>query len=704
MRLTVRNHGWLAGLTAMLGVSAAAADPSAPAAAPPDTSGWKCSQCPFMQGYAADAEAGVMYADGANDSYGRYTGIDHTGPYLEAGASGQWRGDGSFLDYDLQNLGLASREGSIDGGRDGSYELRLSYDGQPTRLYDTGATPFRINGNDLTLPAGWPAAGSTATMTALDRSLDPIDIGFDRRTVALQARVFAGSQWTVFGDVRHEEKVGNDLTSASFLTDAIQLPEPIDYVTNSLEAGAAWSGRHGGLRLSYLGSWFEDDSALTFDNPYLPIVPGSTTGALALPPGNTLQQGIASGNWQLPWWSTVASFTASVGRLSQNQAFIPASTVPGSAAGVPASSLNGDVHLTHFAAGLSARPLSGLSLRGNARYDGRDDATTPLAISYIVTDTFPGGTVVTPRYSEDRTHLDGGADYALVRWLRIGVGGQLDDNHYGPGQVLTSSREQQSWGRATFSPLDSLSLTIKGGDGLRKISTFNDEALPAAENPLMLAYDYAPRDRTFGTFTGSWAATSTLTWTLEGSIAKDDYRSTSLGLTNMHERRVSSAIAWTPMDSLSLYADAGWEYLYMLQNGSAGTSPWAATDAEGFWNLSAGGRWTPQERWTISLDYLLAPGYMDMDTAAGGLQQPFPQNWSKLDSARLDVSYRVTKALQIHLHYTRESFGSNDWALGGVGAATVPNLLALGVQPWRDQVDLVGFTIRYELAPPAPAQ
>ena len=40
---------------------------------------------------------------------------------------------------------------------------------------------------------------------------------------------------------------------------------------------------------------------MTFANPYLPIVPGSTQGQLGTPPGNTLQQFTATGNVQLPW-------------------------------------------------------------------------------------------------------------------------------------------------------------------------------------------------------------------------------------------------------------------------------------------------------------------------------------------------------------------------------------------------------------------
>ena len=133
-------------------------------------------------------------------------------------------------------------------------------------------------------------------MSALGPSLAPVNLGYDRRTVALLGRFFASPGWTLFGEFRRQEKIGTDLTSASFLTEAVQLPQPIDYVTDSFETGAAWAGRRASFRLTYTGSWFEDDSnALTFANPYLPIVPGSTEGRLGVPPGNTLQQLAASG-------------------------------------------------------------------------------------------------------------------------------------------------------------------------------------------------------------------------------------------------------------------------------------------------------------------------------------------------------------------------------------------------------------------------
>jgi MtrB/PioB family decaheme-associated outer membrane protein len=400
---------------------------------------------------------------------------------------------------------------------------------------------------------------------------------------------------------------------------------------------------------------------------------------------------------QLPWFATTLNYAVSLGTLQQNTAFLPVSTLPGSTVPAPGS-LDGDVHVSHYALGLASRPLPKLSLRGNAAYDGRDDQTTPIAIAYIVTDTFPGGTAVTPRYGEDRTRLDGGADYELARWARIGVGGKFDYDHYSPGQVVEHTQNAESWGRGTITPIPVLSFTLKYGNALRKASPFDAAALPPAENPLVRAYNYAPRDRVFSTLTASWAATPTLTWSVEGSLAKDDYRSSPLGLQNSHEQRASTMLTWTPRDTLSAYVTAGYQHVSTLQNGYTGalTAPWLVADTERFWNMAVGAHWVPQARWTLSIDYLLAPSYDNTDSTLGGLQQAFPQVWTKLDSGRLKVAYQWTHALQVNFSFTRETYNSSDWALDGVGPSTIPNLLALGLQPYHDNVNLFGITVRYQ--------
>jgi hypothetical protein len=398
------------------------------------------------------------------------------------------------------------------------------------------------------------------------------------------------------------------------------------------------------------------------------------------------------------------SYTASLGTLRQDAAFLPVSTLAG-AGGIPgANSLDGDVHLSHYALGLTSRPLSKLLLRGSATYDGRDDSTRSLAVPYIVTDTFPGGTALSPRYGEDRTRFNGSADLSPWRIFHAGVGGEFLYVHYAPGQVLTHTQDVESWFHVTINPLASLSIAFKYGDGLRKTSPVDAAVLPYGESTLVRDYNYAGRDRTFSTLTASWAASATLSWSIEGALTKDDYRSSPLGLQSLHEQRLSTTLTWTPRDSLSAYADAGYQRLFTGQNGASDvvTSPWVIADTEKFWNLSLGGRWVPQTRWTLSLDYLLAPSTGDIDSSLGGASQAFPQNWTKLESTRLSSSYQWSRALQVRLFFTHESYNSRDWALDGVGPATIPGLVAFGIQPYMDKVNVVGLSLRYQFGAGKP--
>lgn len=278
------------------------------------------------------------------------------------------------------------------------------------------------------------------------------------------------------------------------------------------------------------------------------------------------------------------------------------------------------------------------------------------------------------------------------------MGGQLDDVHYGPGQIVNWTQDIQSWGRATVTPIAPLSFTLKFGDGLRKAPAMDAAALPFGENPQVFAYDYAPRDRTFADFTGAWSVSTTFTWSFQVDLAKDDYRSSTLGLQATHEQRLATALNWTPHESLSAFIDIGYDRWYNVQNGNdgLGLAPWVASDTERYWNADVGGQWLAGTRWIVRLDYRVAPSYEDTDSAVGGLTQAFPQSWTKLESARLRLSYQWTPALQLHLRYERETYNSNDWALDGVGPGTIPNLLALGIQPYRDNVNLIGLTFRYQ--------
>lgn len=679
----------------------AAATAVARAATRPDTSAWTCALCPFSSGASATVEAGVRYADGANAASGRYTGVDRNGAYAKASANGRWRSqDGHYGSFDLSHLGLASRGARVSAGLAGRYEVSVSYQGQPLRQFDDTQTPYRrVAADTLRLPAGWVASGLTTGMTALEPSLAPVRIESNRRTVRLSGKYFASRVWTLFGAYTHSEKTGTAAVGASFLTEALELPAPLDYRTDSFEAGALWTAGTASVRIVYSGSWFKDGiRELLFENPYSPLVPGSTEGLLARPPDNDLQQVSISGEIELPIWSGSLTYAASDGRLAQDGSFVPGSTLASNPVTLPGS-LQGNIDLSHYALALAFTPVSGLSMRGRASYDGRDDHASALAVAYVVTDTYPGGTYVTPRYSEDHTRLDGSVDYRFFRWVRAGVGGTYTHTHYSPGQVLTSLDGLKAWGYGTINPLAVLSFTIKAGSSRRDASAFNPSALPRNENPLMYAYDYAPRDRQFETLRATWSATPALTWSLEGSTATDAYRLSELGLRDSRERELATTLAWSPEKPWSVYVDGSYEHLEASQNSlqTAGAPLWHASQGEYFWIVGAGGQWAVSSRWHLKVDYRHADSRTDTTLSPGGLTEGFPENRTGLDSLTVDSTYHWSRALSLHLRYTRGRYDTNDWALQNVYPDTVPTLLALGAQPYRYSVDVMSLSAIYRL-------
>jgi MtrB/PioB family decaheme-associated outer membrane protein len=696
MRRTEIALAVAAALASALVARGAHADPPRP-----DTSGWTCKLCPFHTGANATVQGGVATAEGANASFGRYTGIDRNGAYVEAGAHGKWRtASGNYGSFNVERAGLPSRRARVTEGQEGRYELRLSYQGQPFRQYDDTVTPYRSAGaGRLALPSDWVSAGTTSGMTALGASLEGVRIESDRRTLALDAKYFASSVWTAFGKFSHTEEDGTGITGASFLTEAVQLPEPIDYRTDTFEAGVLWAGREASVRVAYTGSWFHDGiDRLLFQDPYPPIVPGSTAGLIALPPDNDLQQVSASGEIQLPFWSGALSYLASDGRLSQQGSFVPGSTLATDPV-LLSGSLGGDIDLSHYALSLALTPASRLSMRGRATYDGRDDHTSQIVVPYVVTDALPGGAYLTPRYSDDRTHLEGSADYRLFRWIRAGVGGDYTDTHYSPGQVLSSLSNLTAFGYGTVTPLASLSLTVKAGSARRDASAFEATNLPLDENPLLRAYDYAPRDREFVSVRGTWVATSAFSVSLEGSGATDAYRLTQIGLKEARERELSSTFTWAPAKPWSLYLDGSYEHLESLDAGleAVGAPVWQERAGQYFWTAGGGGEWAIRTRWHLKIDYTRADTRADTLLLPGYGALAFPEERTGLDTLKLDATYLWSPALTLRLRYERARYGTSDWALQNVEPDTIPTLLALGAAPYRYDVDLIGVSFEYQL-------
>ena len=384
------------------------------ALAAPDTSNWKCESCPYPKATTGSVDVGLVAVSDDSAKFGDYTGLNEKGAKLALGGTLSVRsGSAYYADLTAANLGLDSRSVSLRNGHEGIYSLSLAYAELPRYLSDGAMSPFQgIGSNVLTLPTGYPAAGTSSM--PLSSSLQPVDIGFKKKRFDLAASVVSFRNWTYRAGYSHDARTGTRPVTASFFATAAQLVAPVDLVTDQVEVSAAYATREVQATLAYQISRFSNgEQSLTWTSPFQPVVAGATRGQLALAPDNQLHQIVGTAGWQItPILRASGDFA--LGRLTQNEGFL-APTLNTSLAGVPAlqsASLDGKVDTFNSNLRLTAAPMA--DLRVNAAYSRnvRKNKTDVHSYPLIATDIFldPQTRDNTPfSYTQDRIKF--GADY-----------------------------------------------------------------------------------------------------------------------------------------------------------------------------------------------------------------------------------------------------------------------------------------------------
>src|SRR5512135_30008 len=179
----------------LLGVLSALSSTVAAADAGVDTSQWKCESCKFEQGVSGTLDVGAGTVSDKSAEFGQYNGLQKKGGFFIGGAAVRSRGgDGSYWNLDASNLGLDTRSLDAEGGKQGSYKLRLKYDETPHRIWDGALTPFAGSGGaSLTLPAGF-AAATTAGMP-LAGQLNQVDLATQRKQIGVGGSWMPNTNW-----------------------------------------------------------------------------------------------------------------------------------------------------------------------------------------------------------------------------------------------------------------------------------------------------------------------------------------------------------------------------------------------------------------------------------------------------------------------------------------------------------------------------
>ncbi|MGZ5204796.1 MAG: MtrB/PioB family decaheme-associated outer membrane protein [Caldimonas sp.] len=685
-------------LLGALGVLTAASTLAAAA----DPSQWKCESCPYPKGVSGSVDLGLGYVSEASDKFGDYTGLQRRGAHLVLGGAVSRRGDdGYYADLSAADLGIDSRRLLGQSGREGLYSLQLGYSEIPRHLSNGAATPFLGNGSDvLTLPSGFPAA-STAAMP-LSSTLQPIDLGYRYKRFDLGASWIGWQDFSYRVSVRHDVRDGTKPTSGSFFNTASQLASPVNQVTDQVEVSASYATRRIQATLGYQASMFRNDhEALTWSNPFVPVVPGSSIGQLALAPDNQFHQVTGSAGYDItPTIRVSGDFAA--GRMTQDAAYLAptlnaalAPTVPA----LPVQSLSGRADTFSGSVKITAAPWEGIRLNASYARDRRDNKTPIQSYPSVATDMFlePLARSNTPfGFTQDRYKI--GGDYRGPGSMRWSVGAE-QDNRERSYQEVVNTRETTLWGRVGMQARDDLSVSLKLAHSGRNNSAYGTSVwFGYPENPLLRKFYLADRERDSAAARAEYAYSEKVSLSRSADYANDDYNHSLVGLNSARSLSIGADLSVAISERTQVHAFAQGERIRSRQTGSqAFAGPdWTGRNKDSFDVLGVSVKHAAiVDKLDIGADLTISRSRSDVAVEDGSASAPFPAATAKVDSLKLYATYKLKDNLSLTGSYWYERYDSQDWRLDGIAPATIGNLLTFGAQPPNYSVNVLRVAMRY---------
>lgn len=666
---------------------------------------WECASCAVIDGWEIVFESGPAWVPDDDFRYGDYTGLDRSGVYLLGDLFARYRdADGRYAIVESYSRGESAYGVFAEAGRQGVFDVTASVQSIPRRFFDATLTPFAdAGGANLTLPAGWVHAPTTAGMAALADAARPVEIGWDRTHYGLGFALTPRPDWALSVDYRRREREGRARASASVLFSALEFASPVDYATDDLEVALRYARDTWQASASYFVSVFDNAyDALTWDNPYTPIA-GADRGRQALAPDNEAQRVSVTGSALLPMQTTLTGHL-SIGRMTQDERLLPFTSNPSLAAGpLPAPSAGAAVDTTTFNLRAVSAPLARLTFEAEARYRDFDNETPIRIYDYVVTDALPATVPVHGRaYDYTRSGIVLSTVYRVAGGSRLEVGvdaERFEREH----QDRRSTQTRRVWLEFGSRIAGVSEIVVDVFEEQRDGSDYEtDVDAPAPENPLMRKYNLADRRRSGAQLRGAWFGGARADFGVEIELGNDRYPDSAIGLGESDYRRFTADFSYLFTDDVSIHGSYDNERYTVDQASSQSFSApdWTATTDDRFETATVGAAHASLlGRLEAGLELVWADSTGRIRTETQGLESRFPALTSDRRVVSLTLAYPYSESLKIGFSYHYEKMRSDDWALDGVGVATVPGLMALGASAWNYSGSAAYFSVRYELLP-----
>jgi MtrB/PioB family decaheme-associated outer membrane protein len=509
------------------------------------------------------------------------------------------------------------------------------------------------------------------------------------------------SKWEYALNFRHDTREGNILrTGGAFFVNTAQLVEPVDYVTDQVDASASYTGKKFQLKLAYYGSKFRNENhALTWQDPYTAIN-GETLGQLALPPDNQFHQVSASAGYQISD-RTRASADIAFGRMTQNDSFL-ASTQNATlaVAALPGASLNARAATLDANLKLSSAVTDRLRLNAAYVHNDRDNQTPQAVYPSVATDMFVGLPRTNQPYSFKQDKFKLSADYRASARLRGSIGADFDA-HERTYQEIEKTRENTAWGKLGSRITDKIDLTFKLAHGERRNqgSIQWNPAITPAENPLLRRFNMANRTRETVGLRADIALAENVNLGLGLDSSEDKYKDSSIGLTSGKDLNLNGDVSMVLTERTSLHFFANRQEIKSKQAGSQIFSgpDWSADNKDTIDTFGLGVKHAAiKDKLDIGADYGITRSRSEINVNTGASNGAFPHISANLDSLKLYATYRMKENMSLQAGYWYERYDSQDWMLDGVAPATIPNALTLGLQAPQYHVNVVRLSVRYK--------
>ena len=656
---------------------------------------WACKRCAIETGVSGTVGVGVGYND-SNDIHSANAFAAENEFAGKVDADVRYTNESGYrATVEAQDLGMENGSLDVNTGKVGQYKINLNYRQIATYDTDSAMTPYQgVGGDHLTLPSNWQTTGSSQDMSQLYSSLNPTELSLKRKRAGLGFEYQAEELWSTYINYQREEKEGLKQASGSFFNQSMMLAEPVDYTTDTIEAGVKLKGDNWFTALNYSGSSFKNQySQLTFDNAFNPTFGAQTQGAIALDPDNEAH--VVSLMGQYVAGKTIVSGRVHYGQMTQDQAFVTS----GYGFQTPADSLDGEVDMSGVNLKVVSRINSTVRLNASYDYSDRDNKTNVEEWTQISINSTTGKVAYNTPYDITTQRGKLGADFRLSRGMKLEAGYDYrrDERSY---QDRETTDENTLWTKFRVSAFTNWDMWIKGSYGERDGSEYQASEWTSSEsNDLLRKYNLADRQRTMVEARISHTPIDALTIDFGARYALDDYNETQIGLTESEDLSYDANVSYLINDDMMVNAFYSRQNIDSEQAGSTNfsTPNWFGVIEDQVDVIGAGFSYNNllEKKMRLGVDYTYSDSSSNTQVTQG-ISGDYGDYSAKVHNINVYGQYQATEKMALRLDYKMENYKDNDPG-NSIAPDGIWNVVSFGANSHDYTAHLIMLSMSYKL-------